>query len=220
MKKTISLILSIVMCLSLTACKNTPDDDFYKEYPTGDEIVTIEIEKNPVATVKLSDGSEIVIELYYKAAPNAVANFIAFAREKVYSTMCFSEVRNNCILMTGYQDPEASAPYYVQDEIQDNDDVKLTHERGVVSMIRTSDSDTLTGQFFILTKNQKHFDNTFTAFGKFTRGNALCAAVKYHYAILVKSHKRSATVFKYLYAISKFNFKAEVILCNYALYFN
>lgn len=170
MKKTVSLILAIVLCLSLTACKNTTDDDFYKEYPTGDEIVTIEIERNPEATLKLSDGSQIVIELYYNAAPNAVANFIAFAEEKVYNTMCFSEVRNNCILMTGYQDPEASAPYYVQDEIQDNDDEKLTHERGVVSMIRTSDSDTLTGQFFILTKNQNHFDNTFTAFGKVTEG--------------------------------------------------
>lgn len=170
MKKTVSFLLVFVMCLSLTACKNTPDEDFYKEYPTGDEIVTIEIDKNPEATINLSDGSSIVIELYYEAAPNAVANFIAFAQEKVYNTMCFSEVRNNCILMTGYQDPAGSAPYYVQDEIQDNDDVKLSHERGTVSMIRTSGANTLTGQFFILTKDQKHFDNTFTAFGKVIEG--------------------------------------------------
>lgn len=170
MKKTVSIILVLVMCMSLTACKNTPDEDFYKEYPTGDEIFTIEIDRNPEATVKLSDGSSIKIELYYETAPNAVANFIAFAEEKVYNTMCFSEVRNNCILMTGYQSPDNSAPYYVQDEIQDKDDVKLTHERGTVSMIRTSGSDTLTGQFFILTKDQKHFDNTFTAFGKVTEG--------------------------------------------------
>ena len=170
MKKIVSFLLAVVMCMTLTACKNTPDEDFYKEYPTGEEIVTIDVEKNPEATIKLSDGSSITIELYYDAAPNAVANFIAFAEEKVYNTMCFSEVRNNCILMTGYQSDDMSAPYYVQDEIQDKADVKLSHERGTVSMIRTSDSDTLTGQFFILTKDQKHFDNTFTAFGKVTEG--------------------------------------------------
>ena len=180
MKKTVSLLIVFIMCFTLVACSDTPKEDFYKEYPTGDEIVTIEIERNPEATINLSDGSKIVIELNYDAAPNAVANFIAFAEEKVYNTMAFSEVRNNCILMTGYTDPEGSAPYYVQDEIQDEDDIKLSHTRGTVSMIRTSGSNTLTGQFFILTKDQKHFDANFTAFGTVIEGmdvvDALIAA--------------------------------------------
>lgn len=170
MKKTVSLFLAVLMCFCFASCSNTPEEGFYEEYPTGDEIVTIEIEHNPEATVTLTDGSVIKIELYYEAAPNAVANFIAFANEKVYNTMCFSEIRNKCILMTGYTDPEASSPYYVQDELQNEDDIKLSHERGTVSMIRTSSSDTLTGQFFILTKDQKHFDSTFTAFGKVIEG--------------------------------------------------
>ncbi len=180
MKKFICLLLVALIGVSFCSCKNEPDENFYEEYPTGDEIITVEVEKNPEAVVTLTDGSVIKIELYYDVAPNAVTNFIAFAEEKVYNTMCFSEVRNNCILMTGYQSPDASAPYYVMDELQDKNAPALTHERGVVSMIRTSNSDTLTGQFFILTKDQKHFDNTFTAFGKVVEGmdvvDALAAA--------------------------------------------
>lgn len=170
MKKFICLLLVIIIGISLTSCKKEPEGNFYEEYPTGDEIITVEVEKNPEAVITLTNDSVIKIELYYDVAPNAVTNFIAFAREKVYNTMCFSEVRNNCILMTGYQSPDASAPYYVMDEIQDKNNTTLTHERGVVSMIRTSNFDTLTGQFFILTKDQKHFDNTFTAFGKVIEG--------------------------------------------------
>ena len=170
MKKFICIMLVFIIGISLTSCKKEPEDNFYDEYPTGDEIITVEVEKNPEAIITLTNDKIIKIELCYDVAPNAVTNFIAFAREKVYNTMCFSEVRNNCILMTGYQSPDQSAPYYVMDEIQDKNAPVLTHERGVVSMIRTSNSDTLTGQFFILTKDQKHFDNTFTAFGKVTEG--------------------------------------------------
>lgn len=170
MKKIVSLLLIALIIFSFCSCKNEPKEDFYEEYPTGEEIITVKVEKNPEAVITLTDGSVIKIELYYNAAPNAVANFIAFAKEKVYNTMCFSEVRNNCILMTGYQAPDSSAPYYVKDEIQNENAPVLTHERGVVSMIRTSNSDTLTGQFFILTKDQKHFDKTFTAFGKVIEG--------------------------------------------------
>lgn len=175
MKKIVSIFVAVVMLIALCACGNENenpdefyDDSFYNEFPTGDEIFTVEIEKNPQAELTLSDGSEIVIELCYEAAPNAVANFIAFADEKIYDKMGFTDVRNNCIVMTGAMEGEFSAPYYVQDEVGNNDN--LSHVRGTVSMIRTSDSDTLTGQFFILTKDQKHFDSRFTAFGTVIEG--------------------------------------------------
>ena len=76
-------------------------------------------------------------------------------------------MRNNCIVMTGAMEGEFDPPYYVQDELSQN---TLSHVRGTVSMIRTSYSDTLTGQFFILTEDQVHFDKNFTAFGKVIEG--------------------------------------------------
>lgn len=174
MKKIISILIVAVMLLGFCACNDEPEnsgefynDSFYDEFPTGEEIVTIEIEKNPQAVLTLTDGSEIVIELCYESAPNAVANFITFADQKIYNKMGFTDVRNNCIVMTGAMEGDFDPPYYVQDEIDSN---VLSHTRGTVSMIRTSYSDTLTGQFFILTEDQIHFDKNFTAFGKVIEG--------------------------------------------------
>ena len=176
MKRITCIILALVLLLGLCGCNNntdTPDKhydaDFYEEYPTGDEIHTVEVKKNPVATLILTDGSEIEIELRYDVAPNAVANFIAFADEKIYDKMGFTTVKNNCIVMSGAMQGEFEPPYYVQDEINDGKS-DLSHVRGTVSMIRMSKSDTLTGQFFILTNDQVHFDSNFTAFGTVTKG--------------------------------------------------
>ena len=176
MKRMTCIILAFVLLLGLCGCNNntdTPDKhydaDFYEEYPTGDEIHTVEVKKNPVATVILTDGSEIEIELRYDVAPNAVANFIAFADEKIYDKMGFTTVKNNCIVMSGAMQGEFEPPYYIQDEINDGKS-DLSHVRGTVSMIRMSTSDTLTGQFFILTNDQIHFDSNFTAFGTVTKG--------------------------------------------------
>lgn len=172
MKKLIRVISVMLVMLMLASCSNSnPDEKFYEEYPTGDEIITVAIEKNPIAELELTDGSEIIIELRYDIAPNAVANFIAFANEGLYEKMGFSQVRNNCIVMTDYIQDGASTPYYAVDEIQDSEDAeRLSHIRGTVSMIRTSQSDTLTGKFFILTKDQEHFDSYCTAFGTVTEG--------------------------------------------------
>lgn len=178
MKKIFSFVLIFTLLLGLCACGNSSnknsdefyEPDFYKEFPTGDEIFTARIDRNPQAEVTLTDGSEIVIELCYDSAPNAVANFIAFAGQKIYNKMGFTDVRKDCIVMTGAMEGEFAAPYYVQDEIQDQNENKLSHVRGTVSMIRMSNSDTLTGQFFILTKDQTHFDKNFTAIGTVIEG--------------------------------------------------
>lgn len=176
MKRISCILLALVLLLGLCGCnkaetkpENHYDTGFYEEYPTGDEIHTIEVKKNPVAVLTLTDGSEIKIELRYDVAPNAVANFIAFADEKIYDKMGFTTVKNNCIIMSGAMQGDFDPPYYVQDEINDGDS-KLSHVRGTVSMVRMSNSDTLTGQFFILTKDQVHFDSNFTAFGTVVSG--------------------------------------------------
>lgn len=170
-KISVSIILVTVSILMLAACnnKNSGDKHFYDEYPTGNEIETVEVSQNPVATIKFENGSSIEIELHYETAPNAVADFIALADEGVYDGMAFNEVRNNCIVMLGAAEGEFKPPYYVMDEINDGEN-KLSHTAGVVSMIRTSNSNTLTGQFFILTKDQTHFDSRFTSFGTVKAG--------------------------------------------------
>lgn len=169
MKRNLSLLLILVMIFSFSACNKKTDGNFYDEYPTGEEIETINIKKNPVATIKLTNGEKIKVELYYYSTPNTVADFIALANEGVYDSMAFNIVRNDCIVMMGSLDEDYQIPYYVMDEAGKYENA-LSHERGVVSMIRTTDSDTVTGQFFILTKDQTHFDSRFTSFGKVIEG--------------------------------------------------
>ena len=173
MKKVISLLLVFSVVFAFASCSkdgSSYDSDFYEDYPTGDIVETIEIKKNPVATITLEDGSEIVMELYYYSAPNTVASFIAFAEEGVYDGMAFNMVRNKCIVMTGAAEGEFSAPYYIMDEYIEGEENQVSHTYGAVSMARTSHSDTVTGQFFVLTKDQKHFDGNYNAFGYITEG--------------------------------------------------
>ena len=174
MKRIICMLLTLIMLLTLCSCGKKEeekhyDPNFYEEYPTGEEIVTVKVRKNPRATITLTDDTVIEIELCYDVAPNAVANFIAFANENIYDKMGFTQVKNNCIVMTDTLAGEFEPPYYVQDELQ-KDEIELSHVRGTVSMIRMSKSNSLTGQFFILTADQKHFDKNFTAFGTVIKG--------------------------------------------------
>lgn len=171
MKKAISLLFAFAIIFVFASCGDSTDNtDFYEEYPTGDEVETIKIKKNPVATVTLEDGSEIVIELYYYSAPNTVASFIAFAEEGVYDGMAFNMVRNSCIVMTGAAEGNFSSPYYIMDEYVEGEENQVSHTYGAVSMSRTSHSDTVTGQFFVLTKDQTHFDGQYNAFGYVIEG--------------------------------------------------
>lgn len=169
MKRISSLILVFLAIISFCSCNKKNDGNFYDEFPTGEDVETIEVKKNPIATVKLTDGSKIKIELYYYSAPNTVADFIALANEGVYDSMAFNMVRNDCIVMMGSLDENYKIPYYVMDEAGKYENA-ISHERGVVSMIRTTDRNTVTGQFFILTEDQKHFDSRFTSFGKVIEG--------------------------------------------------
>ena len=178
MKKSITvLLLILIILISFSGCGDNTNENqknevpsFFDEYPTGEEVETVSITQNPVAAVKLSDGSEIIIELYYYTAPNAVTDFIALAEEGIYNGMALNEVRNDCIIMLGSTDGEFDPPYYVMDETDADEAHSLSHRKGVVSMVRTSNADTLTGQFFILTEDQTHFDGRFTPIGVITSG--------------------------------------------------
>lgn len=173
MKKFICIFLSLIMLTGFTSCSSgkkdsdTNDGNFYDEFPTDDEGLTVVIEKNPIATIELSDGKKIKIELCYDAAPNTVASFIAYVNADAYEGFGFTEVRDSRIVMTDKIGSEYVAPFYTMDEYEGN---PLSHLRGVVTMNRTSISDNVTGRFSIITKDSKYFDNYCTAFGKVIEG--------------------------------------------------
>ena len=197
MKKIICLLLSLMMALCLSACDGKQDvsdtsadadvenqtsevasDDFSVDKievdisaddsdDTNSDNTTERVETNPVATLELSNGGKIVIELCYDAAPNTVLSFIAYVNADAYKDFGFTEVRNSKIVMANKLDGKYTAPFYTMDEFENN---TLSHERGVVTMNRTSNSNQVTGRFSIITKDSRYFDNYCTAFGKVTSG--------------------------------------------------
>lgn len=176
--KISALVLSIVLIVLSFASCGKQKDDYFKEYPTdGDsnEIETIEIKKNPTATLTLSDNSKVEIELYYYTAPNTVADFISLAKAKVYEGMVFDKVKVNGLVMLSKADGSVDQDYFIRNETHDtSSDNSLSHEKGVISMVKSLDNGHSTSQFFVCTSDNKegykYLDGRFTAFGKITSG--------------------------------------------------
>lgn len=174
MKKAISILLAAVLVmLAFAGCgKTDPKSGEGYSKDTGEgEIQTVEIKKNPTAKITLSDGSTVELELYYYTAPNTVTDFIALAKNKVYNGMVFDTVRANGILMLSQADGSVDQQYYLRNETHEaGADKALSHEKGVISMVRSSDTGHSTNQFFVCTQDVNYLDGKFTAFAKITKG--------------------------------------------------
>ena len=57
--------------------------------------------RNPMATLTLEDGDEILIYLYPDKAPNTVANFITLANSGFYDGLTFHRVVESFVMQGG-----------------------------------------------------------------------------------------------------------------------
>ncbi|WP_186578938.1 peptidylprolyl isomerase [Aquibacillus kalidii] len=145
--------------------KKSSESEEKTEYPTVDE--------NPVATITMQGGEQIIIELLPNIAPNSVANFISLAESGFYDGVIFHRVIPKFMIQGG--DPQgtgAGGPgYTIPGEFTNNGfDNELKHERGIVSMARTPEPDSAGSQFFIMVAAAPSLDGEYAAFGKVTEG--------------------------------------------------
>lgn len=107
-------------------------------------------------TVKLETSmGNIVIELYEKAAPVTVKNFLGYVEEGFFDGTIFHRVIPDFMIQGGgltadMEEKQTRAP--IINEAKNG----LKNERGTIAMARTSDPDSATCQFFI-----NHRDNDF-----------------------------------------------------------
>ena len=128
--------LTALLLLSACAGKKNPYED---------------IESDPIATITLTDGSTMVLELYPKIAPNTVANFVSLANGFKYDGLQFFRVASNVLIQSGdpKNDGTGDMGYYIKGEFNDNGfRNSLSHVRGTISMARKSNYNTASGQFF------------------------------------------------------------------------
>ena len=137
--------------------------------------------------LKLKDG-DVEIELFPKIAPNHVKRFETFAKEGKYDGVVFHRVINGFMAQTGdVKFGNSTSPDYNLDlagtggselpnlnaEFSD-----VAHNRGVLSMARSSDPNSANSQFFIVFESAPHLDRNYTAFGKVVKGMEFVDKIK------------------------------------------
>lgn len=129
--------------------------------------------KNPEVTFEMENGNQIVAELYPDIAPNTVKNFISLVQSGFYDGVIFHRVIPGFMIQGGCpQGTGTGGPgYSIKGEFSSNGFAnELQHDRGVLSMARTSMPNSAGSQFFIMTKKSPHLDGEYAAFGKVVSG--------------------------------------------------
>jgi peptidyl-prolyl cis-trans isomerase B (cyclophilin B) len=118
----------------------------------------------------------MVAEFWTDVAPNTVENFKKLARSGFYDGTAFHRIVKGFMIQGGdplTKDPAKESRYGTGDpgykiKAEFND---RSHERGVLSMARSSDPDSAGSQFFICLANVSRLDHQYTTFGKIIKGD-------------------------------------------------
>ena len=137
------------------------------------------IAKENFMILKLKDG-DVKIELFPDVAPNHVERIKTLANEGKYNNVVFHRVIDGFMAQTGdVQFGNSSSDTFdlrrvgtgssnLPDLKQEFSDIP--HEKGTLSMARSSDPNSGNNQFFICLESAPHLDRNYTVFGKVIEG--------------------------------------------------
>ena len=145
------------------------------------------IAKENIMILKLKDG-DVEIQLFPDVAPNHVERIKKLANDGMYDNVVFHRVIDGFMAQTGdVKFGNSSNKDFDLNRAgmggSDNPDLKaefsnLPHEKGVLSMARSSDPDSANSQFFICLEKASHLDRNYTVFGKVTKGMEFVEKIK------------------------------------------
>ena len=137
--------------------------------------------------LKLKNG-DVVIELFDDIAPNHVQRFKKLSSEKKYDGVVFHRVIEGFMAQTGdVQFGNSTLDSFDLKRVgtggSEYQDLKsefsdLPHERGTLSMARSSNPNSANSQFFICLQTASHLDRQYTVFGKVIEGMEFVDLVK------------------------------------------
>jgi cyclophilin family peptidyl-prolyl cis-trans isomerase len=140
-----------------------------------------------VMILKLKDG-DVEIKLFPEAAPNHVERIKKLANNGSYDNVVFHRVIDGFMAQTGdVQFGNSSSSNFdlnragtggsnlpdLNAEFND-----IPHEKGTLSMARSSDPNSANSQFFICLDNAPHLDRNYTVFGKVIKGMEFVENIK------------------------------------------
>ena len=129
--------------------------------------------KDTIVTIKLKNGGEMKIQLFPDIAPITVENFLSLIEKEFYDGLIFHRVIPGFMIQGGCPNGTGTGGpgYSIKGEFASNGfDNSIKHERGTVSMARSSNPNSAGSQFFIMIDNAPHLDNNYAAFGKVIEG--------------------------------------------------
>ncbi|WP_088103625.1 peptidylprolyl isomerase [Halalkalibacter urbisdiaboli] len=177
-----SVFIFIAMLLPLVACGTQSENEQVGEQqnPTSEQTDFPSSDENPIVTITMENGGEIVLELFPEVAPNTVANFISLVEKGFYDNLIFHRVIPEFMIQGG--DPSGNGTggpgYSIKGEFTSNGfENWLTHERGVLSMARSMSPDSAGSQFFIMVEGSPHLDGEYAAFGRVVEGMDVVDAI-------------------------------------------
>ena len=137
------------------------------------------IAEENIMILKLKDGN-VKIELFEDVAPNHVKRIKELADSGQYDNVVFHRVIDGFMAQTGDVEfgNSSSDNFDIRRAGTGNSDLAdlkeefndLPHDRGTLSMARTSDPNSANSQFFICFKEQPSLDRQYTVFGKVIEG--------------------------------------------------
>jgi peptidyl-prolyl cis-trans isomerase B (cyclophilin B) len=164
------IMKSFALCSVLVAilCSTAVCSENKKETSTS-------MNSTDVAVIKTSEG-EMVVQFWTDAAPNTIENFKKLARAGFYDGTTFHRIVKGFMIQGGDPNTKDLAKessygtgdpgYKIKAEFNDH-----SHERGVLSMARSSDPDSAGSQFFICLGDVRRLDHQYTTFGKLIKGD-------------------------------------------------
>jgi peptidyl-prolyl cis-trans isomerase B (cyclophilin B) len=143
--------------------------------------------KENIMILKLKDG-DVKIEMFPDVAPNHVKRITELADNGKYDNVVFHRVIEGFMAQTGdvkFGNSESKDFDLKKSGMGGSDlpDLKqefndVPHEKGTVSMARSSDPDSANSQFFICFKQASFLDRQYTVFGKVIEGMEFIDMIK------------------------------------------
>jgi len=134
-----------------------------------------------IAIIKTTEG-EMTLEFWAEVAPKTIENFKKLASSGFYDGTCFHRIIKGFMVQGG--DPLTKDPskehawgtggpgWQIKAEFNER-----KHQRGVISMARSSNPDSAGSQFFICDGDASFLDRQYTAFGKLIKGEEVLAKI-------------------------------------------
>ena len=189
MKKTIALILSIILAASLFAgCGSEGDaSGTGQEDASGTDAEAVEGQEAQGGgtdaegsltglhhvEIEIENYGTLALELDADTAPVSVTNFVNLANDGFYNGPTFHRIISGFMIQGG--DPlgngTGGSDAQIKGEFASNGvENNISHKRGVISMARSNEPDSASSQFFIVHEDSTFLDGEYAAFGQVTEG--------------------------------------------------